>query len=101
MLVEQRDPTLDRQLMLAWETLKNRGTDYLRPIVVQSRITGLHPRPKKENIAGLQLADLVVSPIGRFVLGKPTHEDWNIVEAKLRRRHGQYKGAGLVVLPQG
>ncbi|MGH2370028.1 MAG: DUF3800 domain-containing protein [Chloroflexota bacterium] len=101
MVVEQRDPTLDRQLMLAWETLKNRGTDYLRPITVQQRIVGLHPRPKRENLAGLQLADLVVSPIGRFVLGKQTHEDFGILEAKFRRRKGDYHGAGLVVLPRG
>jgi hypothetical protein len=101
MVVEQRDPTLDRQLMLTWESLRNRGTDYLRPITGQQRIVGLYPRPKRENIAGLQLADLVVSPIGRFVLGKQTHEDFRIIESKFRRYRGTYEGAGLVVLPRG
>ena len=48
---------------------------------------------------GLEIADLVVSPIGRFVAGRPPREDWTMVEAKLRRRKGDYLGAGLVILP--
>ena len=68
---------------------------------MSERITGLSLRAKRENIAGLQLADLVVSPVGRFVLGKPTKEDFRIIEAKFRRREGRYEGAGLVVLPKG
>ena len=58
-------------------------------------------REKCENVAGLQLADLVVTPIGRQVLGKPSKEDWSIVESKLRRGpKGNYEGYGLVVLPK-
>ena len=57
---------------------------------------------KKENVAGLQLADLVVSPIGRYVLGKPIKEDWEIVRLKLRRSlRGSVENYGLVVLPTG
>jgi hypothetical protein len=56
---------------------------------------------KNRNVAGLQLADLVVSPIGRHVLGKPPKEDWRIVESRLRcNRRGDYRGYGLVVLPR-
>ena len=100
-VVEKRDPTLDHELQLAWLGLTIRGTDSLQANTVSERITGLSLRAKRENIAGLQLADLVVSPIGRFVLGKPTREDFRIVEAKFRRRGGRYEGAGLVVLPRG
>lgn len=51
--------------------------------------------------AFLQLADLVVSPIGRFVLGKLMQQDFKIIESKFRRnRRGDYRGAGLVVLPK-
>jgi hypothetical protein len=59
-------------------------------------------RDKHLNVAGLQLADLVVSPIGRHVMGKPPREDWKIVESKMRRRysHGPYNGTGLIVLPR-
>ena len=57
-------------------------------------------RTKTAGEAGLELADLVVSPIGRHVIGKPPREDWVIVSEKLRRRDGTWRGAGLVVLPR-
>ena len=69
-IAEKRNPTLDRQLELAWLNLKIQGTQYRRATAIQDRIFALNIRAKKDNIAGLQLADLVVSPIGRHVLGK-------------------------------
>ena len=74
---------------------------YLPPSVIKQRLDGLHLRDKKSRIAGLELADLVVSPIGRFVAGLPPREDFEIVREKLRRRDGAYMGAGLVILPKG
>jgi len=100
-IAEKRNPTLDHELDLSWLDLKIRGTDYLQAAEIERRITGLTTRNKKDNIAGLQLADLVVSPIGRFVLGKQEHEDFKIIESKFRRdAKGNYKGAGLVILPK-
>jgi len=100
-VAEKRDPTLDRQLELAWLNLKIQGTQYLRATVVEQRIVALNLRTKQDNIAGLQLADLVVSPIGRHLLGKPDNDDWRIVNSKLRRsRAGRVEGYGLVVLPK-
>lgn len=100
-VAEKRDATLNNELELAWLNLKISGTQYLRPASLQNRIAALNLRAKNENIAGLQLADLVVSPIGRHVLGKQDKEDWNIVASKLRRNSkGQADGYGLVVLPK-
>lgn len=98
-VAEKRGPTLDRQLDLAWLNLKVQGTGFVQAATIDKRIVGLTSRPKHADIAGLQLADLVVSPIGRYVLGKKSHEDWTIIESKLRRYQGTYVGAGLVVLP--
>jgi hypothetical protein len=99
-IAEKRDPTLDRQLDLAWLNLKVRGTGYLQAVEIDSRITNLTLQSKHTNSAGLQIADLVVSPIGRYVLGKPPKEDWSIIEEKFRVYRGTYLGAGLVVLPR-
>jgi hypothetical protein len=100
-VAEQRDPTLDRALRLAWLNLKLQGTRYLQGKVIADRIHDIELRPKKQNIAGLQLADLVLSPIGRHVLGKEAREDWQVVQRKLRRgRTGQVEGFGLVILPK-
>lgn len=99
-VAEKRSPVLDRQLDIAWLNLKVQGTGRVRAIEVDKRIRGLETRSKGANVAGLQLADLVVSPIGRHVLGKSSHEAWEIVESKLRRRGGSYVDHGLVVLPR-
>lgn len=100
-VAEKRGPVLDRQLNLAWMNLRSRGTNYLRAKVVSDRIVGLVSRRKQDDVAGLQVADLVVSPIGRFVLGLPANEDFRAVESKFRRdSSGRYRGTGLVVLPK-
>ena len=53
-----------------------------------------------ENVAGLQLADLVVSPIGRHVIGKVDKEDWRIIEGKLLNAMGGAGGnCGLIRVP--
>ncbi|WP_020494532.1 DUF3800 domain-containing protein [Verrucomicrobium sp. 3C] len=60
---------------------------------------GLTPRPKSANLTGLQLADLVATPIGRHAIGKPANEDWRIVYGKFRpKRAGKVNGHGLVIL---
>ena len=100
-IAERREPTLDRSLELAWLNLKIQGTRHMQGKLVDDRISALNLRAKKENIAGLQLADLVVSPIGRYVLGKPAKEDWRIVEAKIRRSpSGRVENYGMVILPR-
>ncbi len=100
-VAEERDPTLDRELELAYLDLKIQGTRYIQAKDLNDRVAGLVLRSKSENIAGLQLADLVVTPIGRHVLGKPDKEAWRIVEQKFRRSwDGQIEGMGLVVLPK-
>jgi Protein of unknown function (DUF3800) len=100
-IAESRDATLDREMDLAWLNLKIQGSKYLQASSINDRIVGLNLRPKSNNMAGLQLADLVVSPIGRHVMGKRDKEDWVIVNEKFRRsRNGRVEGYGLVVLPE-
>ncbi len=100
-VAEKRDPTLDRELDLAWLNLKIQGTRSVQAKDIGSRILGLNLRAKADNVAGLQLADLVVSPIGRHVLGKAEKEDFRVVRRKLRTNSaGEYRGFGLVVLPK-
>ena len=100
-VAEQRNPTLDHQLELAWLNLKISGTAQVRATEIERKVVWLNLRDKRANIAGLQLADLVVSPIGRHVIGKPDSEDFKIIELKFRRAGREsYLGPGLVVLPK-
>jgi len=100
-IAERRGPTLDHQLELAWLNLKVQGTRFLQAKAIERRILGLNLREKTDNVAGLQLADLVVTPVGRHVLGKAIKEDFEIVKSKFRcSRDGKMEGYGLVVLPR-
>ncbi len=100
-VAEKRETTLDHELDLAWLNLKIQGTQFVHAKAIEQKITSLITRPKQDNIAALQLADLVVTPIGRFVLGRAIKEDFKIIESKFRRdRNGKYEGAGLVILPK-
>ena len=98
-VAEKRQPALDQELQRHWLDLQISGNRYVKGDVIRSRIQALDLRGKKENIAGLQLADLVVSPVGRRAMGKPDKSDWNIVEQKLRRsRGGRIGDYGLIEL---
>ena len=100
-VAERRNSSLDQQIELAFLNLKIQGTHYIPAVHVGRRIMGLNLRAISANVAGRQLADLVASRIGRHVIGKKTHEDFRIVESKLRRdRLGKTDGYGLVVLPR-
>jgi hypothetical protein len=100
-VAEKRNRFLDRQLRLAWLTLKSGGTRYVQAVQVATRMKGMALRGKEDNIAGLQVADLVVTPIGRSLLGKRSLVDYSIIQSKFRcNPRGGYEGMGLVVLPK-
>lgn len=100
-VAERRDATLDHQLELAWLNLKIQGTRFMQAKQIERRIVALNLRDKSSNLAGLQLADLVVTPIGRAILGKSIKEDYRVIEQHFRRSPGgRVEGYGLVVLPK-
>ena len=97
---EKRGADLDEQLERAWITIQKSGVERVDHDTLNERIVDLTLRHKLLNSTGLQLADLVVSPIGRRLIGKATHEDWRIIEGKfLRGPNGNYEGFGLTILP--
>jgi len=100
-VAEKRDRILDRQLRLAWLGLKTAGTRFVQAVQVTNRLKGLALRGKEDNLAGLQVADLVVTPIGRALLGKRSLVDYGMIQSKFRcNRRKEYDGVGLVVLPK-
>jgi len=100
-LAERRNERLDRELTIAWDVLRLNGTRYVRPEVLRRRIAALEFATKATGGAGLEIADLVVTPLGRWIAGMPPKPDLDIVRSKLRRGpKGDWEGAGLVVLPK-
>lgn len=99
-IAEARNSILDNGLELAFLNLKVQGTSYVSASKVKKAIAQLSIKDKKENIAGLQIADLIASPIGREVLGKKNQIDYKFIEKKYRCKDRKHLGYGLVVLPK-
>lgn len=100
-IAEKRDATLDNQIELQFLNLKISGTSFVPAGEVARKITSFTLRHKSDNISALQLADLVVTPIGRDVLGKDQHPDMEIIDRKfIRSGRGDKHGVGLVILPK-
>jgi hypothetical protein len=97
---ERRAPHLDRRLMLAFLRFKMNGTHYAKPQDI-GRIAGLALRDKKDNVAGLQLVDLLASSVGRMLLNKKDFLDGGMLLSKYRRHpNGGHLGHGLIILPK-
>lgn len=100
---EKRNSGLDTGLINVWSELLRSGTEHVTSKEIDAKIVGLDLKDKRPNLAGMQLADLVITPIGRHIAGKPhkLHEvHWTVVESKLRRVNGTYEGPGLIIRPQ-
>jgi hypothetical protein len=100
-VAEKRGPALDHELEIAWLNLRIRGTRYMQPKDINRRLAGLNLKAKSDNLPGLQLADLVVTPIGRSLIGRPMREDYRIIRSKFRKgQNGDFRDYGLIVLPK-
>jgi hypothetical protein len=99
---EMRNPGLDRQLRAAWDNLCWDGTTQATAAEIDEKIVHFTLKDKKPNIAGMQLADLIATPIGRGVLRlttKPDEVSREVVKKKFRRVRGQHRGFGIIELP--
>jgi len=69
-MVEARGGKEDKKLEESFRRLYDRGTDHLPASRWQERLTSheLKVKPKKANIAGLQLADIIAHPSRREIL---------------------------------
>ncbi|HOV39935.1 MAG TPA: DUF3800 domain-containing protein [Spirochaetales bacterium] len=98
-IAESRDHAENKHLLEEWDRVCSMGTSYVRGEEVSQRVKGFSLIEKSKNTIGLQLADLIVSPIGRKIIKKKAREDWEIISGKFRRGEKGVKGYGLIILP--
>lgn len=67
-IIEKRGKKEDRQLACHFESIMDNGTYYVSRKRLQACNIQIEFRDKKENINGLQLADLIAYPIARSVI---------------------------------
>lgn len=100
-IAESRGQQLDNQIELEFLKFKIKGTRFFKPIKITDRIDNFIIRKKEDNIAGLQLVDALVTPIGRRYLNKKNYYlDYTVIKSKFRKDlSGKYMGYGLIILP--
>lgn len=96
--VESRGADADKELLNYYNKLYGRGTYYVKPQRIQENLQGFHFRRKKQNINGLQLADLIAYPIANHVLNpKAVNLSYEIIEPKIYQKNG--KKFGIKIYP--
>lgn len=75
-LAESRGGREDRRLKASFERVYEKGSDYVPPELFQARLTScqLKVKAKSNNIAGLQIADLIAHPSFRATLARHEHQ---------------------------
>ena len=69
---------------------------------VQNKLTDLSFNQKVQNILGMQIADLIAYPIGRWVLDRTVeNKAFTIIEKKFHKdpKTGSYLNYGLKIFP--
>lgn len=104
-VAESRNSVLDNQLEIAYLAARVEGTNKVQPAEIKLKLdSAIQFRQKSDNIAGLQIADMVASPIARHYLNKPEragHQlSYDSVFSKVRNINGRWENIGITILPR-
>jgi hypothetical protein len=75
-MAESRGGNEDRRLKASFERIYDEGSEWVKPDAIHARLTSrqLKVKPKANNIAGLQLADIIAHPSFRAALARRNNE---------------------------
>lgn len=98
---EVRGAKEDELLAAQFNSIMDRGTHYVNSERLKSRIIGFKFYQKRDNIVGLQIADLSAYPLARHLLEPEVpYIPFDILKRKIYcDKDGSYKGWGLKVFP--
>lgn len=97
-VIEKRGKKEDKKLAEHFQRLLARGTNYVSAERLKEVNTQITFKDKKENINGLQLADLIAYPMARYVIDpKKANPAFDIFEGKIYSKNN--KRYGLKIFP--
>jgi len=97
-VIEKRGKKEDKKLDEHFQRLISRGTGYVSADRLKEVNIKITFKDKKENINGLQLADLVAYPIARYVIDpKRANPAFDVLLSKIYKKNG--KRYGLKIFP--
>ncbi len=99
--IEKRGRVEDQQLLNQYNKILDKGTYYVSSERLKNKITDFESFLKKDNIVGLQIADLCAYPLARHILNpKQPYPPFEIIKPKIYcDRNGNFNGYGLKVFP--
>lgn len=97
-VVERRNPKQNKMLLRYYNGLRVTGTKWITPERLTERVKSFSFLDKKDNVIGLQIADLIAYPISRQILNP---ERPNPAFQIIAKNIYSYKGAqlGLKIIP--
>ncbi|PIP26723.1 MAG: DUF3800 domain-containing protein [Candidatus Moranbacteria bacterium CG_4_9_14_3_um_filter_40_7] len=99
--IEKRGKREDQQLLDQYNTILDTGTYFVSSDRIKRRIESFESFYKKDNINGLQVADLCAYPLARHVLNsEEPYIPFEIIKDKIYCDNlGKYDGYGLKIFP--
>lgn len=96
-IFEKRGKIEDRNLTKFYNGLRVTGTKWVGPERLQKRIDCFTAKAKKDNIIGLQIADLIAYPIARKVLNPDSpNPAFDIIRPSIYSSHGAMLGFKVI-----
>lgn len=97
-VIEKRGKKEDKRLEEHFQKLRDRGTGYVEASRLKKLGIIIKFESKRDNIEGLQLADLIAYPIARYVIdSERANPAFELVENKIYQKEG--RRYGLKVFP--
>lgn len=98
-IVEKRGKREDKNLLNYYGQLLEKGTYWVTPERMKERMSRLDFRWKSEDVAGLQVADLIAYPITRHILDpKSVNLSYDVIKPNILSENG--KLLGMKIFPQ-
>lgn len=99
--IEKRGKKEDQQLLDQYNIILDRGTYYVSSERLKTKINKFEFFLKKDNVVGLQIADLCAYPLARHILNSvEPYIPFEIIKDKIYcDNNGKYDGYGLKIFP--
>lgn len=98
--IESRESHNDQKLAHEYEKFRSVDSGYFKKEEKKTKLVDLSFSQKSQNVAGMQIADLVAYPIGKWVLD-PTKENlsFQMILEKIHKKNGKIINCGLKIFP--
>lgn len=99
--IERRGKNEDQQLLDQYNITLDRGTYFVQSERLKNKINKFEFMYKKDNIIGLQIADLCAYPLAKYILfPEEPYIPFEIIKSKIYcGKNGKFDGYGLKIFP--